>query len=60
LPASFAGSVDARTSDGKIDSELPLPITGRMDPRHVKASIGTNGPRLEVDTSDGNIHLKKL
>jgi DUF4097 and DUF4098 domain-containing protein YvlB len=61
LPASFAGDVDARTSDGKIDSELALPIAGRMDPRHIHATLGSNGgARLDIDTSDGDIHLKKL
>jgi hypothetical protein len=42
LPASFAGDADARTSDGKIDSEVSLPISGRVDPRHVR---GTSAPR---------------
>jgi Putative adhesin len=61
LPATFAGEVEARTGDGKIDSELPMPITGRIDPRHIHASIGASGgSRLDVDTSDGNIHLKAL
>jgi hypothetical protein len=32
-----------------------------MDPRHIRATLGSNGSsRLDVDTSDGNIHLKKL
>jgi Putative adhesin len=61
VPASFAGDVDARTSDGKIDSEVSLPINGRVDPRHVRATLGTNGGvRLLIDSSDGDIHLKKL
>jgi hypothetical protein len=60
LPASFAGDVDARTSDGKIDSEVSLPISGRVDPRHVRATLGMNGgTRLDIDSSDGDIHLKK-
>jgi putative adhesin len=61
LPASFAGDVDARTSDGKIDSEVSLPISGRVDPRHIRATLGTNGvARLDIDSSDGDIHLKRL
>jgi hypothetical protein len=61
LPASFAGDVDARTSDGKIDSEVSLPISGRLDSRHIRATLGTNGvARLDIDSSDGDIHLKKL
>jgi hypothetical protein len=61
LPASFAGDVEARTSDGKIDSEMSLPISGRVDPRHIRATLGTNGvARLNIDSSDGDIHLKKL
>lgn len=60
LPANFAGDVDARAS-GRIESELALPITGRLDPRHIHATLGANGgTRLDIDTSDGSIHLKKL
>jgi hypothetical protein len=61
LPAAFAGDVDARTKDGKIDSDVALPINGRVDPRHVHATLGSNGgTRLDIDTSDGDIHLKRL
>jgi hypothetical protein len=61
VPASFAGDVDARTSDGRIDSEVSLPISGRVDPKHVRATVGTNGVgRLDIDSSDGDIHLKRL
>lgn len=59
LPASFAGDIDARAS-GKIDSELALPISGRLDPRHIRATLGSGGTRLDIDSSDGSIHLKKL
>jgi Putative adhesin len=61
VPSTFAGDVDARTSDGKIDSEVSLAISGRVDPRHVHATLGTSGgARLDIDSSDGNIHLKRL
>jgi hypothetical protein len=60
VPATFAGDVDARTSDGKIDSEMALPINGRVDPKHVHATLGASGgTRLDIDSSDGDIHLKK-
>jgi hypothetical protein len=61
VPASFAGDVEARTSDGRIDSEFALPITGRVDPHHIHATLGANGGgQLRLDSSDGDIHLKKL
>lgn len=61
VPASFAGEIDARTSDGKIDSEVALPLSGRLDPKHIHATLGANGgTRLDIDSSDGDIHLKKL
>ena len=61
LPTTFAGDLDARTSDGRIDSEVLRPMAGRVDPKHVHATLGSNGAtRLLIDSSDGDIHLKKL
>jgi hypothetical protein len=60
LPASFTGDVDARTSDGKIVSELPLPVSGRLDPQHIRATVGTNGGTQLVIDASGDIHLKKF
>jgi hypothetical protein len=56
----FAGHVDASTSDGHIESDLPLGMTGRMDPQHIHATIGSGeGVQLIIRTGDGDINIKR-
>lgn len=56
----FGGQLDASTSDGHIESEMPLAFSGRMDSRHVYGTLGSGGDaRLNIRTGDGDIRIKR-
>ena len=59
LPAGYNGELDASTGSGQIDSEFELKIQGRMDPRRVRATIGTGGPRLKMSSGSGRLEILK-
>jgi DUF4097 and DUF4098 domain-containing protein YvlB len=54
--ASF--ELDASTNSGGIDSERPLTVTGRMSRRTLRGTVGSGGPRLEIETSSGSIVIR--
>ena len=59
IPSTFGGELDAHTGDGHIESDFPLQVSGRMDPSHVRATIGSGGTtRIELSTGDGDVHLR--
>jgi DUF4097 and DUF4098 domain-containing protein YvlB len=60
LPASISADVDARTVNGSIDTDFPITVNGRMSPRHIAGTIGQGGRRLELETVNGSIRLRKL
>jgi len=61
LPATYAGQLDASTSDGSVETELPLEIMSRTNPHHMQGTLGSGGTaRLTISTSDGDIRLRKL
>jgi hypothetical protein len=59
LPRDIAANVDASTSNGSISNEFETSFRGRSDKRHLEGAIGAGGPRLELETSNGRIQLRR-
>ncbi len=59
LPADFHADLEARLGNGKVDSDFPLTVEGRLDPHHVDARIGSGGPRLTVSSGNGDLILRR-
>jgi len=59
LPAGYNGELDATTGNGDVRSDFDLKIEGRMNPRHIRATIGTGGPRLRLTTGNGGLEVRK-
>ena len=59
LPSGYNGELDASTGNGELRSDFDLKIEGRMNPRHVRATIGEGGPRLKLTTGNGRLAILK-
>jgi hypothetical protein len=59
LPADLDADVDASTVNGSIESDFPITVQGRMRPREFHGRIGKGGRRLELNTVNGSIELRK-
>ncbi|MDB4886592.1 MAG: hypothetical protein JWN79_2030 [Gemmatimonadetes bacterium] len=61
--AEFAGDVDAdvdlRTVNGRFRTDWPMTMTGRIDPKHLRATLGKGGRRITLSTVNGNVELRK-
>jgi hypothetical protein len=61
--AEFAGDVDAdidlTTVNGRFQTDWPVTISGRIDPRHLRATLGKGGRRIRLSTVNGNVELRK-
>lgn len=59
----FAEDIDAdielTTVNGRLRSDFPLALQGRIDPRHLRATIGKGGRRIRLTTVNGNVELRK-
>ncbi|MBX6333275.1 MAG: hypothetical protein IRY91_15625 [Gemmatimonadaceae bacterium] len=60
LPASFDADVEMTTVNGTLRSDFPLTVNGRINPRHIRAVIGKGGRRLQLETVNGSVELRKL
>ena len=61
--AEFGQDIDAQvelsTVNGRFQTDWPVTITGRVDPRHLRATIGKGGRRIRLATVNGNVELRK-
>jgi len=51
--------VDMSTVNGRFYMDFPVTISGRIDPRRLRASIGKGGPKIRLSTVNGNVELRK-
>jgi hypothetical protein len=59
VPAGPGYTVEARTSFGKISSELDMTTTGTIGGDAVNAKIAGGGCELRLNNANGNIEIGK-
>lgn len=59
LPADFAGQLDVETRRGRVHSDFPLPVVGKIK-NQVKGEVGGGGDAVvKLRTANGSIRLKR-
>ena len=60
LPGSYNGEIDASTGHGEFRSDFEIRVVGRLNPRHVRGTIGTGGGRrIRMSSGNGRLELRK-
>lgn len=63
IVAEFTGDVNAEveltTVNGRFMTDWPVTLTGRIDPRRLRATVGKGGGRIRMTTVNGNVELRK-
>jgi hypothetical protein len=59
LPGTAAADVHAETVNGGIETDFPLTVKGKWVGRRLDGTIGAGGRRLELETVNGSITLRK-
>jgi hypothetical protein len=62
--AEFVGDVNAdvelSTVNGSLRTDFQITLTGRLDPKHLRAHIGgAGGPRIRLNTVNGSVELRR-
>jgi len=61
--AEFTGDLDAdvdlSTVNGRFQTDYPVTVSGRLDPRRLRARIGKGGRRVRLSTVNGNVELRR-
>lgn len=59
LPADFNGDVDASTGSGDLRTDFAIKLVGRLDPQHMRGTIGNGGHMLHLSTGSGRLEIRK-
>ena len=60
LPEGFHALLNASTNDGSIKLDVPVAVEGEKSHSHVRGTLNSGGPALNIHSGDGSIRLKKL
>jgi hypothetical protein len=60
MPASYSVSVEAHASRGRVSSDFPIHVTGRINRADLNFNIGAGGPLIKITTNNGAIRLKSM
>ena len=52
--------LDAHTSGGDVDTDLPITILGKQSEDSLQGKINGGGPRVVLRSSGGGIHVKRM
>ena len=59
LPERLDADIEMTTVNGSLHADYPLTMTGRINPRRIRATVGRGGPRLQFTTVNGSVTLRK-
>ena len=59
VPGDLDAELDMRTVNGRLNADFPITVQGRINPRHLRATIGKGGRRLALSTVNGSVNLRK-
>jgi hypothetical protein len=59
LPGNFNGTIDASTGHGDFRSDFEIRVLGRLNPQHIRGTIGEGGRTIRMQTGNGRLELRK-
>lgn len=59
LPEGLGAEVQGATVNGSIQADFPVNVSGKWGGRSMRATIGRGGARLDANTVNGSIQLKR-
>lgn len=60
VASGLSADVSAETVNGSVESDFPITLTGRINPRHLEGRIGQGGRVLRLHTVNGGIRLRTV
>jgi len=60
LASGLSADFSAETVNGSIESDFPITMTGRINPRHLEGRIGQGGRVLRLRTVNGGVRLRTV
>jgi len=60
LPSALGANLTAHAANSSISTEFDVATQGTLDKHHLDGTIGSGGPQIDLNTSNGSIRLMKM
>lgn len=57
IPENINALLDAKTSNGGIQTDFPVTVSGKIQKNSLNAQLGSGGPAITLNTSNGGLRL---
>ena len=58
IPANYSARLETGTVNGRMNIEFPVTVQGQVT-RRIEAQLGSGGPLIKVQTSNGGVDIRK-
>ena len=59
MPTALGADVELSTVNGRVNTEFPVTISGRIDPKRLRATIGDGSRRVRLKAVNGSVTLRR-
>lgn len=59
LPPTFDAHIEMETVNGRCTTDYPVTVTGTVNPRHLRATLGAGGRQVTMRTVNGSVTLRR-
>lgn len=59
MPDDLGAEVTMATTNGRVSTEFPATVQGRIDPRRLTVTLGDGSRRVRLRTTNGNVELRR-
>ena len=59
LPEHYSAALETATTNGRLNIDFPITVSGQINPRHLTTTLGAGGARLRVVTTNGGVRIAR-
>ncbi len=59
IPSGYAAHLETGTTNGPMNFDFPITVTGRLTSRHIETDIGGGGPTIRAVTTNGPLTVRR-
>lgn len=60
MPENYSAHFESETVNGHVNSAFPITVRGNISSKRLSTDIGSGGPTIHVETTNGGVTLKKI
>jgi hypothetical protein len=60
LPEHYSAALETATTNGRINIDFPITVSGRINPRQLTTTLGSGGAKIRVVTTNGGVTIRKF